>query len=82
MGDGFLLRRKDKFYQGNLKIYTFGSIMAANRRLYGIEKKPPRAPHPKLEDHYIAAVFAKLEVHSRAQAITAAYTLGLLPPLT
>lgn len=28
---------------------TCGRIMAANRQLYGIEKKPPRAPHPKLE---------------------------------
>ena len=28
---------------------TCGRIMAANRQLYGIEKKPPRAPRPKLE---------------------------------
>lgn len=28
---------------------TCGRIMAANRQLYGIEKKPPRAPRKKLE---------------------------------
>jgi transposase len=28
---------------------TCGRIMAANRQLYGIEKRPPRAPRPKLE---------------------------------
>ena len=28
---------------------TCGRIMVANRQLYGIEKKPPRAPRPKLE---------------------------------
>src|SRR2546421_9741499 len=28
---------------------TCGRIMAANRRLYGIEKKPKSAPRPKLE---------------------------------
>ena len=28
---------------------TCGRIMAANRQLYGIEKKPPHAPRPKLE---------------------------------
>ncbi len=31
-------------------------------------------------DHHVSAILSKLGVHSRAQAITAAYALGLLPP--
>ncbi len=34
----------------------------------------------KTVDHRVSAVFAKLEVHSRTQAITAASARGLLPP--
>lgn len=34
----------------------------------------------KTVDNHVAAVFAKLEVHSRAQAIRAASALSLLPP--
>lgn len=35
---------------------------------------------PKTVDHQVSAILAKLEVRSRAQAITAASALGLLPP--
>lgn len=35
---------------------------------------------PKTVDHQVSAILSKLEVHSRAQAITAASALGLLPP--
>jgi len=34
----------------------------------------------KTVDHHVSAILAKLGVHSRTQAITAASTLGLLPP--
>ncbi len=34
---------------------------------------------PKTVDHQVSAILSKLEVHSRAQAITAAVALGLLP---
>ncbi len=33
-------------------------------------------------DHHVSAILSKLGVHSRSQAISAAYTLGLLPPPT
>jgi len=33
---------------------TCGRIMAANRQLYGIEKKPPRAPRPKIAGRSIS----------------------------
>ncbi|HEX6778160.1 MAG TPA: LuxR C-terminal-related transcriptional regulator [Ktedonobacterales bacterium] len=36
---------------------------------------------PKTADHQVSAILSKLEVHSRAQAITAAAALGLLPSL-
>ena len=35
---------------------------------------------PKTVDHQVSAILAKLQVHSRSQAITAASALGLLPP--
>ena len=35
---------------------------------------------PKTVDHHVSAILAKLEVRSRAQAITAASALGLLSP--
>jgi DNA-binding NarL/FixJ family response regulator len=34
---------------------------------------------PKTVEHHVSAVLAKLGVHSRAQAIGAAYQLELLP---
>src|SRR5262249_49686707 len=32
-------------------------------------------------DHHVSAVLAKLEVHSRAQAISTAYQLGIIPKI-
>ncbi|HEY7124218.1 MAG TPA: AAA family ATPase [Ktedonobacterales bacterium] len=37
---------------------------------------------PKTVDHQVSAVLAKLQVHSRLQAITVASVIGLLPPTT
>jgi DNA-binding CsgD family transcriptional regulator/tetratricopeptide (TPR) repeat protein len=35
----------------------------------------------KTVDHHVSAVLAKLEVHSRAQAISTAYQLGIIPKI-
>ncbi len=35
----------------------------------------------KTVDHHVSAVLAKLDVHSRAQAISTAYQLGLIPKI-
>ena len=36
---------------------------------------------PKTVDHHVSAVLAKLGVHSRAQAISTAYQMGLIPKI-
>lgn len=36
---------------------------------------------PRTIEHHVSAVLARLEVQSRAQAISAAYTLGLIPKI-
>jgi DNA-binding NarL/FixJ family response regulator len=35
----------------------------------------------KTVDHHVSAVLGKLEVHSRAQAISTAYQLGIIPKI-
>jgi DNA-binding NarL/FixJ family response regulator len=35
----------------------------------------------KTVDHHVSAVLAKLEVHSRAQAISTAYRMGIIPKI-
>jgi DNA-binding NarL/FixJ family response regulator len=36
---------------------------------------------PRTVEHHVSAVLARLDVRSRAQAISAAYTLGLVPKI-